>query len=253
MKQIVWQPRKNPIGKAAMLSIGAAAFVFTAATMLLLPAMELLSPEPAKSIEFRNINTTVWKAQPAPPPEKPRQNTTKKQDIPKQKPRKAINAPQRARNRPKPKLPVKNSFTPALPAPDLALDFNIAQEPVQLPTELPASQPEPPSPEPSEVTPDKVFSTDQLDTQPAVISQIRPIYPFRAKTRGIQGKVNLEFTVFEDGTTGDAAIISSSPPAIFDEAARQAVLKWRFKPGIKNGKPVVSRMKILISFDLVNQ
>lgn len=70
------------------------------------------------------------------------------------------------------------------------------------------------------------------------IVKVRPVYPSRAAARGIEGYVVLEFTVSRTGAVRDSKVVEASPPGIFDRAAKEAVLKFRYKPRIVNGTPV---------------
>ncbi len=74
------------------------------------------------------------------------------------------------------------------------------------------------------------------EVQPLV--QIPPIYPIRAAMMHIGGMVILEFTINELGRAQNPTVVKSDPPKIFDQAAIQAILSWRFKPKLVNGQPV---------------
>ena len=66
-----------------------------------------------------------------------------------------------------------------------------------------------------------------------------------------EGSVVLEFTIAADGTTKDIVVVESSPPGLFDQAAVEALGKWRYKPKIENGQPVERRgVKTRIVFQL---
>ena len=87
---------------------------------------------------------------------------------------------------------------------------------------------------------------------PRPIRQTRPVYPYAAKVRGIEGRVLVEFTVFPDGHCGEAQVLSATPAGYFEKAALDAVEQWRFAPAVKDGSSVPARMKIQIAFDLQN-
>ena len=70
------------------------------------------------------------------------------------------------------------------------------------------------------------------------IVRIQPQYPQKAARNNIEGWVLVEFTVTARGTVEDIKVLDSKPPRIFDRAAVRAVMKWRFKPQIVDGKPV---------------
>jgi len=67
------------------------------------------------------------------------------------------------------------------------------------------------------------------------IVKVRPIYPNRALSRGIEGYVIVEFTVTKQGTIKDAVIVESKPKGIFDRAAIQAASKFKYKPRVIDG------------------
>ena len=83
------------------------------------------------------------------------------------------------------------------------------------------------------------------------IVKVHPVYPRRAQTRGIEGYVLLEFVVTRTGAVRDVVIIESKPPGIFDRAAMQAALKFKYKPKVVNGEPIdVAGVQNRITFEL---
>ena len=60
--------------------------------------------------------------------------------------------------------------------------------------------------------------------------------------------MELEFTVRADGSTGDIVVTNSSPRKTFDSAAMTAVREWRYKPVMRDGKPVEQRAAVRIRF-----
>lgn len=83
--------------------------------------------------------------------------------------------------------------------------------------------------------------------------QISPRYPRAAMHKGIEGWVNVEFTIRKDGSVADPVVIAAEPPAIFDRAAINAIKRWKFKPRVRDGHAVDSRGQQLISFDLIER
>lgn len=65
--------------------------------------------------------------------------------------------------------------------------------------------------------------------------RVDPEYPPRAKQRGIEGWVEVEFTITKVGTVRDERVLNSNPPRVFDRAALQAIRRWRYNPQIENG------------------
>lgn len=68
--------------------------------------------------------------------------------------------------------------------------------------------------------------------------RVEPQYPMRAKQRGIEGWVELVFTITAAGTVKDVVVTASFPGTVFDKAAIQAVGKWKYNPKIENGVAV---------------
>ena len=86
------------------------------------------------------------------------------------------------------------------------------------------------------------------------IVKVNPQYPRRALQRGIEGEVVVEFTVTENGTVEDPFVVSSDPPGIFDRAAVNAALKFKYKPRVVDGKPIrVSGVRNRIVFELEDE
>ncbi len=84
-----------------------------------------------------------------------------------------------------------------------------------------------------------------------IVPLVRPLhrYPSRAAARGIEGWVHLRFDVTAEGTTKNVVVIDSDPPSTFDRAAVRAVEKYKYKPRVENGLPVVRPgVEIVLSF-----
>ena len=80
--------------------------------------------------------------------------------------------------------------------------------------------------------------------------RVPPRYPGRAARLQIEGSVTVEFTITADGSVADPAIIESDPPRVFDKAALQAIVQWKFKPRVEDGQAVESRASQRIEFAL---
>ncbi len=82
------------------------------------------------------------------------------------------------------------------------------------------------------------------------IVRVAPVYPARALSRGLEGYVDMSFTVTPTGTVEDPVIMYSTS-SLFDRAATQAVLKFKYKPRVVDGVPVaVPNVKTRISFKI---
>ena len=82
------------------------------------------------------------------------------------------------------------------------------------------------------------------------IVRVAPVYPARALSRGLEGFVDLQFTVTTAGTVKDPIVLQSTS-SLFERAAIRAVLKFKYKPRVVDGVPVeVPGVKTRISFQL---
>ena len=87
------------------------------------------------------------------------------------------------------------------------------------------------------------------DVMPLV--RINPEYPPRAQSRGIQGWVVVQFTITPAGTVADAKVVAAQPQGVFDEAAINAVSRWKYNPMVQEGKPVERRgVQVKLTFQL---
>lgn len=64
------------------------------------------------------------------------------------------------------------------------------------------------------------------------IEREAPTYPAEALEQGLNGHVDLVFTITPQGTTKDIKIISSTSP-LFEESAMQALAKFKYEPVIR--------------------
>ncbi len=82
------------------------------------------------------------------------------------------------------------------------------------------------------------------------IVRVAPVYPARALSRGLEGYVDMSFTVTAAGTVKDPIVLFSTS-SLFERAATRAVLKFKYKPRVVDGVPVeVSGVKTRISFQI---
>lgn len=77
-----------------------------------------------------------------------------------------------------------------------------------------------------------------------------PVYPPDALRNGVEGRVELAFTVTETGSVRDIEIVEARPSGVFDAAATQALAQWRFRPRLVNGQPVAQRSVVTLRFSV---
>ncbi len=90
---------------------------------------------------------------------------------------------------------------------------------------------------------------NKLDKKPTARSQIAPRYPFELKRQGISGQCTVEFFVDANGVVSDPVAVSSSHQE-FVKPCLDAVMQWRFSPGMKNGRKVATRMRQMFPFKI---
>ena len=86
--------------------------------------------------------------------------------------------------------------------------------------------------------------------QLTALKSVQPIYPTKAVNGKIEGWVDIDFTVTEAGKVADVSIRASSIPGVFEDAAVKAVSQWRYKPVLRDAKPVPVRSQIRVRFTL---
>ena len=86
---------------------------------------------------------------------------------------------------------------------------------------------------------------------PRILRQTEPSYPESLRQQRIEGRVAVRMLVLEDGSVGDADVVSSSGYGEMDAAAVDAVRQWQFTPARhEGGSAVRCRTTLSISFRL---
>ena len=83
---------------------------------------------------------------------------------------------------------------------------------------------------------------------PIVIERIMPEYTPSATRAGIQGDVYIEAVVTEDGAVVEPKLIRGLADDELNQKALEAIVKWSFKPGIKDGRPVAVIALFTVTF-----
>lgn len=69
--------------------------------------------------------------------------------------------------------------------------------------------------------------------------RVEPQYPPQAAKRGLEGWVQLRFTITTAGSVDDVSVVKSSN-RVFERAAMDAVRKWKYEPQKKSGTAVAT-------------
>jgi protein TonB len=87
-------------------------------------------------------------------------------------------------------------------------------------------------------------------TQPVLLWKIEPEYTDEARRAKIQGTVVLHIEVDTRGQAQNITVRQSLGLGL-DERAIEAVRRWRFRPGYRNGKPWVTAAMVQVNFRLL--
>ena len=140
----------------------------------------------------------------------------------------------------KPKAPPVRTVAPPKPEP-------VRADPVV--TETPTLQSYPAVSDPGPVAP----PAGPVETAPSALgykSMKAVAYPPIAARQKLEGTVMLRVLVGPDGVPQRVDVEKSSGHSILDRAARDAVMKWRFEPGTRNGQPFAAYGLVPIAFRL---
>ena len=200
------------------MSLGFAAAVAVALNILLFASAALLSRDrPVRQVSTAPTSVNLVTLKPATPPPPP-----EKREIPKPKP--------------KPEM----DFMPELSRPSLRgpdpLDLS-----VQIDPSLFAGGP---------ARGDFIFNSGDLDQAPQKVFQSKPVYPYKARQRNIEGFVKVKMLVRADGSVGDVSVLDAQPKGLFESSALKAIPQWKFKAGVIDGQAVPSWVVTTIRFTL---
>lgn len=90
----------------------------------------------------------------------------------------------------------------------------------------------------------------QVSGEVIPLLRISPRYPMRAAMKRIEGWVKVEFTITENGGVKDAVVVDAQPKRVFDREALRAIVKWKFKPKLVDGRAIDRRAVQVLEFRL---
>jgi TonB family protein len=85
---------------------------------------------------------------------------------------------------------------------------------------------------------------------PTILYQVEPEYSEEARKAKYNGEVTLTVVVDATGMVKNVKVVRGVGMGL-DEKAIEAVSKWKFKPGMKNGQPVAVMANIVVTFRLL--
>jgi protein TonB len=254
MLQSCW--KAMPIGVSCLLHAGLITGIVLGQHWLVTAA------PPVLPVQLVTLETA--EPAPEPPAPQPRQRPAPPRRIERPRPQEPpapakLEQPARVEPQPQPVAP-QPAPTPA-PAP-----LDVAPGPVAV-ANLPAISepaPAPASPAPAAGSPTVTLgtsgpepvatakATDRSESvtrtaRPQGGYQVRPAYPSAPRRLGIQGTTLLRVHVLADGRIGDVQVERSAGHPDLDQAAQEAVRRWRFEPARRGEEPIA--MWVLLPFE----
>jgi TonB family protein len=89
----------------------------------------------------------------------------------------------------------------------------------------------------------------KVTSGPVLIYRVTAEYTEEARMAKIEGTVRIDLVIDEKGIPADLKLVRSLDKGL-DAKALEAVKRWRFKPGLKDGNPVSSTATVGIVFRL---
>ncbi|RHW75116.1 energy transducer TonB [Colwellia sp. RSH04] len=95
------------------------------------------------------------------------------------------------------------------------------------------------------------LNLDSNDGDYLPIVKVAAVYPRRAQARGIEGFVVVEFIVSKTGAVKEPVVIAAKPEGVFERAALDAVVKFKYKPRVVDGVAMeVAGVQNRITFEI---
>jgi protein TonB len=92
------------------------------------------------------------------------------------------------------------------------------------------------------------YAARQLDIYPALASVLDLRYPEHASAARVTGRAAIVLLIDHTGTVNDVTVIEADPPGYFEEDVRRAFMAARFRPALKGGRAVRSRVIVNIDY-----
>lgn len=129
--------------------------------------------------------------------------------------------------------------SPAPPAPPVP--FAGPSVPLLDPFPLPAQPPETSLSSPGETRAPQFETPDRL---------VRPPYPGSRQASGAEGVLRLRLTVAPSGAVTAVDPLGPADPVFLAAARRHLLAHWRYRPALKDGRPVAASVIITLHFQL---
>jgi TonB family protein len=148
----------------------------------------------------------------------------------------------------KPLDPIKNKVTPEKIMYETIMPNTFTDTDGHGTIKIPVLEPGKHIAEPTKIK--DIFVPGQVDRPPRILRPVTPVYPFDAKTKGIEGRVVLRFIIDEEGRVQNPQIVKADPEGVFDESALAAIVKYKFEPAVIGSRKVKCYVVLPVGFRL---
>ena len=90
----------------------------------------------------------------------------------------------------------------------------------------------------AERNPDHIFQYRDVDQHPVVTSRVKPNINSRDMDGGRDKRVVVSMVVTRAGVARNISLVESSGRQTLDDKVLEALIKWKFRPALRNGVPV---------------
>lgn len=143
----------------------------------------------------------------------------------------------------------------ATPAPDVGVPGSVGEPGAStsavissLVSAVPNSAPPPPIQAAQPKVPSGPVRIGGVVAQANLIRQVQPIYPPLAKAARVQGVVEFSAIISKEGNIEHLQLVNGHPLLV--NAAKEAVLQWKYRPTLLNGQAVEVTTEISVVFAL---
>ncbi len=84
-----------------------------------------------------------------------------------------------------------------------------------------------------------------------LLERVDPEYPPLAQAARIQGSVEFNVVIGEDGSVKSLQLVRGHPLLV--NAAKEAILRWKYRPTLLNGKAVSVMAPVIVNFGTSGQ
>jgi protein TonB len=106
----------------------------------------------------------------------------------------------------------------------------------------------PPPPPPKKAAPTGPVRVGGQVAEANLIKKVQPVYPPLAKSARVSGTVEFSAVISKEGNIENLQLVRGHPLLV--NAAKEAVLQWKYRPTMLNGQAVEVITSIIVNFTL---